>query len=167
METKKLSKFQRISEATQSQRISSISDTIREKLGLLEKLLNNNNIKFISFFNQEPKNEEVNQDKITTEKSTNISGITSLQSAQGNSTLSVTKDITNYFSHDTKERKIYNTINHNILKFLNMKKTLILIIDTFTNNEEAKSYINSIISKINDTKCPIIILTSKFNFKLN
>lgn len=167
LETKKLQKFSKISEATQSQRITSIPDTVKEKLGLLEKILNNNNVKFISFFNQElnkqvetnSNNNSIKKDKI---KNNNNGGTAS----GNNSNLLPMKDITKYFNQDTRERKIYNVINSNILKFLNMKKTLILLSDSFANIEEAKSYVSSVMGKINDTKCPIVILTSNcfYNF---
>ena len=107
LETKKLQKFSKISEATQSQRITSIPDTVKEKLGLLEKILNNNNVKFISFFNQEinkqadtnSNNNSIKKDKI---KNNNNGGTAS----GNNSSLLPMKDITKYFNQDTKERKI-------------------------------------------------------------
>lgn len=159
LENKKLLKFQKISEATQSQRLNSISDILNEKLGVLEKILNNANLKFISFFNQETK--KLNDLTISTakkekSKSKNNGGT----SSSSNSNLIPMKEITTYFNQDTRERKIYNLIKDNILKFLKLKKTLILLNDTFANVDEAKTYINNIMTKINDSKCPIVILTS-------
>jgi len=162
LESKKLTKFNKISEATQSQRISSISDIVKEKLGLLEKILNNNNVKFISFFNQElNKQLETYSNNTSIKKEKSKSNNNGGSSSGNNSNLLPMKDITKYFNQDTKERKIYNVINHNILKLLNMKKTLILLSDSFANIEEAKSYVSSVMGKINDTKCPIVFLTSK------
>lgn len=133
----------------------------------MEKILNNNNNKFISFFNQEiikPIETNSNNNSVKREKSktNHNSGGTS---SGNNSNLLPMNDITKFFIQDTKERKIFKLINQNILKLLNMKKTLILLSDSFTNIDEAKSYVSSVMGKINDTKCPIVILTSKY-FKL-
>jgi len=160
LESKKLLKLNKISEATQSQRITSISDIVKEKLGMLEKILNNNQIKFISFFNNDfLKLSDSAFNSNLKEKNKNF--INGGSFSNNNSNMISNKEITKYFAQDTKERKIYNNINSNLIKFLNKKKTLILLSDSFSNFEESKSYINSIIGKINDTKCPIVILTSK------
>jgi len=169
LENKKMSKFSKISEATQSQRITSISDIVKEKLGLLEKILNNNNVKFVSFFNQEliKQQPETNSNNTTSsiKKKESKNNHNYGTSSANNSNLLPMRDITKYFNHDTRERKIFNIINSNILKLLNMKKTLILLSDAFANVEEAKSYVSSVMGKINDTKCPIVILTSNIEIK--
>jgi hypothetical protein len=68
--------------------------------------------------------------------------------------------ITHYFNQDTKERTVYNNIQDNIYQICAKKKTLILIVDSFSYCEEDKTYLNGIINKIAQTKCPIVILTS-------
>lgn len=167
LETKKVLKFQKVSEATQSQRISSVPDIIKEKLGTLEKILNNFPSKFINFFhtsserdNDKDKEKDQNTSNLVYNTKEKEKAKNNFFNNLSNGHSNTRKDITKYFLQDTNERKIFNTINHNTLKFLNMKKTLILIIDSFHNIDEAKSYISLVMTKICDTKCPIVILTS-------
>jgi hypothetical protein len=167
LEIRKLLRFQKISEATQSKRISSIPDSLNNKVDILEKILNNNSQRFLSFFLNNNNientnfNKEKDKEKIDTRIFFNKKEAKKINTNIGNYSLS--KEITDFYtSNITKEREVFKSIKHNMMKFVINKKTLILISDTFSNIDETKSYINSIMGKVNETKTPIVILTSKY-----
>lgn len=143
LENQKMNKLNRISEATQSQRLSCLPEALNEKLKILERIISNNHQKFNSLFNNHIDLSDSQPSSMTPTTSTTAS-----------------ETITHYFTQDTKERSIYNTIQDNVYRICAKKKTLILIVDSFK-NEDDKTYLNGIINKISLTKCPIIILTSK------
>jgi hypothetical protein len=181
LEIRKLLRFQKISEATQSKRISSVPDSLNNKVDILEKILNNNTERFLSFFNSNNTDENIDnntndnnllkneakilnskKDKEKEAKKNNNRNLHEKNHLGINNLINISKEITDFYtSNITKEREVFKAIKHNMMKFVNNKKTLILISDTFSNIEESKSYINSILGKVNETKTPIIILTSK------
>jgi hypothetical protein len=153
LENGKINKLNKISEATQSQRLSCLPEIISDKLKILERIVNNDNQKFNNLVNRSK--EKDNEVEI-------VSCTFPLQiSANPN------ESITHYFTHDTKVRNVYNIIQDNIYQICAKKKTLILIVDSFTQTEDDKIYLNGIINKISNTKCPIIILTNNLNFAKN
>ncbi len=202
LENRKMLRFHKISEATQSKRISSISDALNNKVDILDKILNNNTERFLSFFNNNNNeinneinncNNEINnynknnhqekkavkyqaknihskkekdkdKDKNKEIKKNNNKNLQEKNPINGisiSNLINISKEITDFYtSNITKEREVFKAIKHNMMKFINNKKTLILISDTFTNIEESKSYLNTILGKVNETKTPIIILTS-------
>jgi hypothetical protein len=145
LENQKNNKLNRISEATQSQRISCLPEALNEKLKMLERIINNDSQKFNKLLN-------INCD---IEQEVNMQ-----YSLPSNSTCTSSDTITHYFTLDTKERTVYNIIQDNIYQLCAKKKTLILIVDSFS-SEDDKTYLSGIINKISTTKCPIVILTSK------
>ena len=76
------------------------------------------------------------------------------------------KNITKYFLLNTEENSIFKIIQNNIYKFCNIQKTLILISDSFS-FEEDKKYMVNILNKISKSKIPIIILTNSQPIILN
>lgn len=176
----------KISEAFLSKRISSVRDFLKNKTSILEKILNNEPTKFLNFFTNVKSDKEnplkfSNNANNANNNSNNCNTSEIINSNNNSNTIAAakgfsrkgknnlnTKEITDFYTSDiTKERETFKSINHNMMKFVNNKRTLILIIDSFANLEESRSYINSITSKINETKTPIVVLTGilfLFNF---
>lgn len=81
--------------------------------------------------------------------------------------------INEYFKENTNEYNLFKNIENNIFLYCTKTKTAILIIDSFCKNEnktydvEGKKYLKSILSKINNAKTFVIILTNNFNILLN
>ena len=85
--------------------------------------------------------------------------------------LEMIKDKNKNFKENLKENnnknKLFDKIQNNIFSFCNKAKTAILIIDSFSNGESDKKYFNNILSKISQTKCPIIILSNNIEYIIN
>ena len=69
------------------------------------------------------------------------------------------KNITKYFLSNTEENSLFKVIQSNIYNYCNIQKTLILISDSFS-SEEDKKYMINILNKISKSKIPMIILTN-------
>lgn len=183
----KNSKFLRTNEASQSQRIGTIPESISSKIKILDAIINNDVDKF-SFLlygdNYEPKKHEKSTKKIIIESNHN-SNLPPSNSASNVNTplvgsncnsnniplnlqLESNSSILNYFQTDTtKERNIFKTIENDIHNIYNKKKNLIMIVDSFTNFDDDKNFLSSINNRIPNTKCPIIIVTNNLNFAKN
>jgi hypothetical protein len=157
LESGKINKLNKISEATQSQRLSSLPEYINEKLKILDKIVNNESHKFSFMLNETMTNNfssGSNYSSLQTQ-----SQLMRSDSLNSNDSVKSTAPITHWFQQDTKERMLFNTIQDNIYQICAKKKTLILIVDSFSHYEDDKNYLNSIMEKISTSKCPIVILT--------
>ena len=72
-------------------------------------------------------------------------------------------NIKGYFNENTKEHKTFTQLQNNIFLYCTKAKTAIIIVDSFSDDDKDKKYFNSILLKISQTKCPIIILTNNIN----
>ena len=70
-------------------------------------------------------------------------------------------------NNNNKKNEFFDKIQNNIFSFCNKAKTAILITDSFSNGESDKKYFNNILSKISQTKCPIIILSNNIEYIIN
>ena len=81
--------------------------------------------------------------------------------------------INEYFKENTNEYNLFKNIESNIFLYCTKTKNAILIIDSFCNNgdksddDEGRTYFKNILSKINNAKAPVIILTNNLNILLN
>ena len=190
-EINKQMKLNKISEATKSQRISSIDEQLIQKINILEYMMGHHKwrrfllnsgiiydtkikIPLTDNFNFEKENPY----QIKTQ-STDLNLLDKLSFSQNNSkdgnnsrTISILGKENNSSSssvlRNSQEYQILENFKQNIFTSYCKKKTLILISDFFNMTDENKDYLNQIIKKIPDSKCPIIILTnnlSLFNSK--
>ena len=65
---------------------------------------------------------------------------------------------------ESKEYKIFQNYQQNILEKFNKRRNVILFVDTFEKNEDNIKYINQINTMIPTSKSPIIILTNNLSF---
>ena len=166
-------KLNKISEATKSQRLPCLPEDINRVLFILEAMVNNFNQKLSTICkpdNCPPTFKQLDQEVITSSASTDASfyfnSNVTLDSKTKNNVNN--SEITRYFSLNTKENLLFKTIQNNIFQHCNKQKTLLLFVDTFSNENDkdnsAHKYLMNIISKISGSKCPIIVLSN--NIKL-
>ena len=193
----KIAKLNKISEATQSHKIMTVSNAINEKIKIVTNIVQNN-----------PQNCNVLQSTYgqngQTRPSLDIiiphidnSNDKKFQNSNNNSIFKSKEDISEEASEENNFDNNLNTnlamkepisgnmggvvkngevkkmtndeikekislLTDNIYKISANKKTLILIPDNFEDLEDEKSFYNNLCSKSINTKCPFIILTSKF-----
>ena len=188
-ETNKQMKLNKISEATKSQRISSIDEQLIQKINILEYMIGHS--KWRNFllnsgviYDSKIKIpltdslifEKENPSQIKTQ-STDIN-LEKLSFSQNNSKESNSRTIsilgkennstTSSINRNSQEYIVLENFKQNVFNICLKKKTLILISDSLNMSDENKEYLNQIIKKIPDSKCPIVILTnnlSLFNSK--
>jgi len=142
LESNKSSKLKSINEATQSQRLSTISDKLKEKCKILTVLKN----KFQA-------------------KSFHILKELHLQEYQTiSNSLSTQPENTNPSDTNNKHNDTLINVIDNINKITQEKKTIISIIDSFENSDDNKLLLSTLCGTIANTKCPIIIFSSKITF---
>ena len=189
-ESNKQIKLNKISEATKSQRISSIDEQLIQKINILEYMIGHSkwrNFLLNSGVIYESKIkiplsdsfifEKENPSQIKTQ-STDINILEKLSFSQNNSKDSNSRTIsilgkennstTSSINRNSQEYIVFENFKQNVFNICLKKKTLILISDFLNMNDENKEYLNQIIKKIPDSKCPIVILTnnlSLFNSK--
>ena len=188
-ETNKQMKLNKISEATKSQRISSIDEQLIQKINILEYMIGHSkwrNFLLNSGVIYESKIKIPLTDSVIFEKenpsqiktqSTDIN-LEKLSFSQNNSKESNSRTIsilgkennstTSSINRNSQEYIVLENFKQNVFNICIKKKTLILISDSLNMNDENKEYLNQIIKKIPDSKCPIVILTnnlSLFNSK--
>ena len=77
------------------------------------------------------------------------------------------KNIKGYFNENTKEHKTFIQLQNNIFFYCTKAKTAIIIVDSLSDEDKDKKYFNNILSKISQTKCPIIVLTNNLDYAIN
>ena len=172
-------KLNKIYEATQSQSISFIPDELNNRMFLLESILNNfiekwkditkynnNKLKSLSKISEDTFNEidspSTNSTYIKKSKIINNNNLINKKESRKNKKNEngkFMKNITKYFLSNTEENSLFKVIQSNIYNYCNIQKTLILISDSFS-NEEDKKYMINILNKISKSKIPMIILTN-------
>ena len=172
-------KLNKIYEATQSQCISFIPDELNNRMFLLESILNNfiekwkditkynnNKLKSLSKISEETFNEidspSTNSTYIKKSKIINNNNLINKKESRKNKKNEngkFMKNITKYFLSNTEENSLFKVIQSNIYNYCNIQKTLILISDSFS-SEEDKKYMINILNKISKSKIPMIILTN-------
>ena len=159
LESQKYNKLNKVEEATKSKRLWSIDEDILNQFNIIEYMCKNKDIKWSTFirklninFNNNL-NDNNNVIDINTQRNLNYL----------NSQSSIISEGSNY-NNNSIEYKSFDMLQKNIFNIAKTKKTLILIVDTFTpNDENNKLYLSNIIAKIPKTKCPIIILTNNLS----
>ena len=155
LESQKYNKLNKIEEATKSKRLWTIDEDILSKLNIIEHTYKNNKTKWVSYIKKLnltslADNKEKNNDLDIN----NVSNISSQYVPMN--------DDNN--GNNSVEYNAFKNFQNNINDITMNKRTLILIRDSFTpNDENNKEYLRSIISKIPKTKCPIIILTNNLS----
>ena len=172
-------KLNKIYEATQSQSISFIPDELNNRMFLLESILNNfiekwkditkynnNKLKSLSKISEDTFNEidspSTNSTYIKKSKIINNNNLINKKESRKNKKNEngkFMKNITKYFLSNTEENSLFKVIQSNIYNYCNIQKTLILISDSFS-SEEDKKYMINILNKISKSKIPMIILTN-------
>ncbi len=172
-------KLNKIYEATQSQSISFIPDELNNRMFLLESILNNfiekwkditkynnNKLKSLSKISEDTFNEidspSTNSTYIKKSKIINNNNLINKKESRKNKkneSGKFMKNITKYFLSNTEENSLFKVIQSNIYNYCNIQKTLILISDSFS-SEEDKKYMINILNKISKSKIPMIILTN-------
>ena len=178
-------KLNKIYEATQSQCISFIPDELNNRIFLLESILNNYIEKWkeiIKYNNNFHSLSKVTEDNINDIDSPSTNSTCHKKIIKNNSVVTNKKDInkknkknesdkfmkniTKYFLLNTEENTIFKIIQNNIYKYCSIQKTLILISDSFSSDED-KKYMVNILNKISKSKIPIIILTNSPPLTIN
>ena len=178
-------KLNKIYEATQSQCISFIPDELNNRMFLLESILNNyiekwkeitkynNNFHSLTKVKEDnindidsPSTNSTYDKKLIKNNSIIINKKDTNKKNKKNEPEKFMKNITKYFLLNTEENSIFKIIQNNVYKFCNIQKTLILISDSFS-FEEDKKYMVNILNKISKSKIPIIILTNSQPLILN
>lgn len=178
-------KLNKIYEATQSQCISFIPDELNNRIFLLESILNNYIEKWkeiIKYNNNFHSLSKVTEDNINDIDSPSTNSTCHKKIIKNNSVVANKKDInkknkknesdkfmkniTKYFLLNTEENTIFKIIQNNIYKYCSIQKTLILISDSFSSDED-KKYMVNILNKISKSKIPIIILTNSPPLTIN
>ena len=77
------------------------------------------------------------------------------------------KNIKGYFNENTKEHKTFTQLQNNVFFYCTKAKTAIIIVDSLSDEDKDKKYFNNILSKISQTKCPIIVLTNNLDYAIN
>ena len=174
-ESIKIMKLNKISEALKSERINSISEEFNKKLNILEFISMNDQIKFNNFLigcnynnniNNKENKKKFDDEIIDLSKEEKIFYPKS-QILNSKHTISILGKSQN--ENKNSENKIFNVIKQNIYNIFNNKKTLLLIVDSFDedDNNYNKNYLKEICNKINESKIPIVLLTNNLNIFLN
>ena len=163
-ELTKYLRLNKLYESTQSKRILFIPEKVNNQI-LLIKLMNKNfnikwkeiieeNIESLVDFNKKNENEKF-ENNLTLSKS-NLD-----KSNLDNSINSISND--NIKINEMLGKQLYQIINKNIIKFCNEQKSIILITDSFSTNDDRKYFLN-ILEKISTLKVPLIILSDNVNY---
>ena len=175
LENNKCAKFNKTSEATKSQRISSLSEDLISKIRILHYLAEEkgNNSKWIDYLNScgiipSQNTASNNEDVIMRELENNDTQMSSQQNQNTLLSVNLISKVNNFRkvekNDDSFEYKMFDNFQRNIFDISLSKRTLILIVDTFSPvDDENKQYLSNIISKIPATKCPIVILTNNLS----
>jgi len=183
LEVNKSDTLVKVKEATQSQRLSTMSEKLKDKCKILKQISNSNmnsnrnllvnagDNNYISSCNMLFNENIIVQDSqpflmsYSTQADNHIPMF--LQENPFNKTLnsSNTNSITDFNSMNelNTNNTLLNVIS-NIQKKTLDSKTIITIIDNFDNIDDNKGFLNALTNTISNTKCPIIIFTSKNYF---
>lgn len=175
LENNKSAKFNKTSEATKSQRISSLSEDLISKIRILQYFAEEkeNNSKWIDYLNHcgiipSQNIASTNEDVTMQELENNDTQMSSQQNQNTLLSVNLISKMSNFHKEEKNdesfEYKMFDNFQRNIFDISLSKRTLILIVDTFSPiDDENKQYLSNIISKIPSTKCPIVILTNNLS----
>ena len=117
--------------------------------------------------NSRKKSNDKSRDKNKNNSRNKSSELKKRKSKKSNENAMNNKNIKGFFRENTKEHKTFTQIQNNIFLYCTKAKTAIIISDSFSDDEKDKKYFNSILLKISQSKCPIIVLTNNLNYLFN
>ena len=170
-ELTKYLRLNKLYEATQTKRILFIPDNINNQISLI-KLMNKNfnikwkeiieeNIESLVKFYQKNGNGKLDNNLTVSEKESDLDKSNLDNSNLDSSINSNSND--NIKINEILGKQLYQIINKNIIKFCNEQKSLILITDSFSTNDDRKYFLN-ILDTISTLKVPLIILSDNVNY---
>ena len=152
LDKEKNKKLNKISEACQSQRIFTLKDSINDKTKLLQNVLSlpetiDSQSNYIDIIENQ---ENSNHSNSSLNLNNNIENITNQTKAclQKQDTINKIESIKNMVE--------------NIRNIGSSQKNLILIYDKFINYEEDKTFFNTLSKLVSNSKCPVVVITSKY-----
>ena len=154
LEVQKVSKLAKISEASQSQRIFTLKDSLNDKTKYLQNVLSQTETIDSSLANEILLGIQENS-------------LTSLH-------INKNPDNTNEIHINSGEKKDNNDNTPNIESIKNIvenirnigstQKNLILICDQFLNFEEDRNFFHTLVKIVSNSKCPVVVVTSNLVF---
>ena len=151
-EQTKFSKVDKLSEAMKNKRLPNISEDIIKHLLLLEHISIKYNYKYYILKN-------INIDGY--HKNKNI--LANISNINTNNKKWMAKSVDKINGKKNSDKNEFEIIKNNIYYHFTLSRTIIIINDSFSNNNNDAKYFNKILSKILITKIPIIILTNNLS----